>query len=146
MSHDGNPEQPLPSSEPETVIQPRQPSLSTVQASCEPKGSSNRPPADFGEIEGPTLSSPSLSSDSKLTTIAGLEVRIDELQTRLASTEQELREVYGAVEHLVLSQEKVDRALRQQRMSRYLVWGTLLLILGIFWLALQNRMGNVLPR
>jgi uncharacterized coiled-coil protein SlyX len=146
MSHDGNPEQPLPSSEPETVMQPRQPHRSAVQATSATSQGSSRAPAGFDEVEGPTLSSPSLSSDPKLGTIAALEQRIAELESRLNSTEQELQEVYGAVEHLVTGQEKTDLAVRQQRLSRYLVWGTLIVILGIFWMTLQSRFGGMLPR
>ncbi|MGC4067523.1 MAG: hypothetical protein QM784_23335 [Polyangiaceae bacterium] len=137
-------EQPVPSSEPATVAKP------------EPSGSAPKPveaatavddhgpsPSSFPTIEGPTLSSQ--SSDSRLGTIATLESRIEALEQRLSSTERELAEVYGAAEHLVASHERLERAVRQQRYGRYIVWGTLLLILGVLWMTLHARVGTGLP-
>jgi hypothetical protein len=100
-------------------------------------------PSSFPEIEGPTLSSQ--PSDSKLSTIASLESRIESLEQRLTATERELADVYGAAEHLVASLERVERAVRQQRNGRYIVWGTLLLILGVLWMTLHAKVGSGLP-
>jgi uncharacterized coiled-coil protein SlyX len=142
-------EQPDSSSQAETLQRSlRQPSSVQVTATTASSltNTPELPPNSFTEIEGPTLSSSSLNSDSKAFSLAAHEKRIESLEERLATTERELAEVYGAVEHLVTTQENVERALKQQRYSRYLVWGTLILILAIFWMTLQTKMGNFLPR
>jgi hypothetical protein len=74
-------------------------------------------------------------------TLLSVESRVRELENHLQETERELAEVYGAVEHLVKSQEAVDRVLRQQRHGRYLMWGTLIAILAFLWLSLRTRLG-----
>jgi uncharacterized coiled-coil protein SlyX len=137
---------PAPSSDAETVLRPKR-QFVEGEAKANPAANDPQesPPDSFAAVEGPTLSSPSLNSDSKLSTIAALESRIETLETRLAVTERELAEVYGAVEHLVGKQEAVERTLRQQRHGRYLMWGTLIVILAIFWMTLQARLVNVLP-
>lgn len=96
-------------------------------------------PEAFAPVEGPTLSSP--SSEPQVTTIVALESRLRTLEHHLEEAERELAEVYGAVEHLVRSQEAVDRTLRQQRHGRYLMWGTLIAILTFLWLTLRSRLG-----
>lgn len=137
---------PDPSSDATTLLRPKR-QFDEGKANAKPAANDPQEsaPDSFAAVEGPTLSSPSLNSDSKLSTIAGLESRIETLETRLAATERELAEVYGAVEHLVGKQETVDRTLRQQRHGRYLMWGTLIVILAIFWMTLQARLVNVLP-
>jgi len=96
-------------------------------------------PDTFTPIEGPTLSSP--ASDPVAPSLLALESRIRTLEHHLAETERELAEVYGAVEHLVQSQEITDRTLRQQRYGRLLMWGTVLAILAMLWLTLRSRLG-----
>jgi uncharacterized coiled-coil protein SlyX len=137
---------PAPSSDAETLLRAKR-QLAEDQVAPDPASNNAQepPPESFAAIEGPTLSSPSLNSDSKLSTIAALESRIETLEERLAATERELAEVYGAVEHVVAKQESVDRTLRQQRHGRYLMWGTLIVILVIFWMTLQARLVNVFP-
>lgn len=97
----------------------------------------------FAPVEGPTLSSP--ASEPQATTLTALESRVRTLEQHLEETERELAEVYGAVEHLVRAQEVVDRALRQQRQGRYLMWGTLIAILAFLWLTLRSRLGFLSP-
>lgn len=141
-------DKPEPSSEPATLILSKeQQSRDVSRPEGEPSSSSSPsvPPASFSSDEGPTLSSPSVSSESKFATIASLEIRIASLESRLAQSEREVSEVYGAVEHLVTSSERMERALRQQRFGRFLVWGTLIAILGILWLSMQSRLGSLLP-
>lgn len=59
--------------------------------------------------------------------------------------ERELGEVYGAVEHLVRSNESIERTLKLQRHGRYIMWGTLIAILAIVWLTLRSRLGMLGP-
>jgi hypothetical protein len=137
-------EPPIPSSEPATVAKPEPSGPAPKPVETTPAPEDHGPsPSSFPAIEGPTLSSQ--SSDSKLSTIATLESRIESLEHRLISVERELAEVYGAAEHLVASHERLERAVRQQRYGRYIVWGTLLLILGVLWMTLHARVGSGLP-
>jgi hypothetical protein len=101
------------------------------------------PPGGFTLVEGPTLSSP--SSDPQPTTLVGLESRVQNLEQHIESIERELGEIVGAVEHLLRGQESVERSLRQQRYSRYVLWGTLLAILGVLWMTLRSRLGLASP-
>lgn len=146
LMNEGPLDQPAPSSEPETQILVERRGLTEIDRSAAPPRTSSLPPSSFDTVEGPTLSSPASNSDPRQSTIAGLEVRIETLEMRLASTERELAEIYGAVEHVVNANEKMERALKQQRYGRFLVWGTLILILGVLWATLQSRTGNILPR
>jgi hypothetical protein len=139
-------EQPAPSSEAETLLRPK-PTVAPDQANSEQTSSASpsSSPTSFAAVEGPTLSSPSLNSESKLSTIAALESRVEALESRLAATERELADVYGAVEHVVAGQENLETKLKQQRHGRYLMWGTLIVILVVFWATLQTRLGIGLP-
>jgi hypothetical protein len=135
---DGRMDAPAPSSEPET--QPLPADGSGADQLWERVPTSPMPqPGEFAPVEGPTLSSP--SSDPPALTLVGLESRVQALAHHLEETERELAEVYGAVEHLVRNQEAVERILRQQRHSRYLMWATLIAILAMLWLTLRSRIG-----
>lgn len=153
----GPEDKPVPSSEPATLILSNerqsaekaegQSEASFGDAAAHTQGDSDdAPKASFSSDEGPTLSSPSVNSESKFTTLTGLDSRVSSLESRLAQNERELQDVYGAVEHLVDANERLERALRQQRLGRYLVWGTLIAILAILWLSMQSRLGSLLPR
>lgn len=101
-------------------------------------------PESFTPLEGPTLSSP--SSDPQPTTLIALDARVRTMEHQLEGIERELAEVYGAVEHLVKSQEALDRSLRQQRHGRYLMWGTVIAILIMLWITLRSRLGILGPQ
>lgn len=133
---------PNPASEPETQqLRPESTGADQLWEGV-PTGPMPTPEA-FAAVEGPTLSSP--SSEPQVVTLITLESRIRQLEHHLEETERELAEVYGAVEHLVRSQETVDRALNQQRYGRYVMWGTLIAILAMLWLTLRSRLGMLGP-
>jgi prefoldin subunit 5 len=70
-----------------------------------------------------------------------LETRVQTLESHIEAMERELGEVYGAVEHLVRSNESIQKTLQQQRYGRYVMWSTLIAILAIVWLTLRSRLG-----
>lgn len=128
----------LPSSEPETQqrvkdASPSSAALTTLVSSREP----------FAAMEPPTLSSP--SSEPRPTRIMELETRIQALESHVEAMERELGEVYGATEHLVRSNESMQRTLQQQRHGRYIIWGTLIAILVMLWVAMRSRLGMLGP-
>ncbi|HMA97664.1 MAG TPA: hypothetical protein VKP30_33495 [Polyangiaceae bacterium] len=103
------------------------------------------PPAPFGVVEPPTLSSPS-SGPHSANPVKELQAKVQGLEAHIEAMERELAEICGAVEHLMSSQETADRTLRQQRYGRYIMWGTLIAILAMLWITLRTRLGLPGPR
>ena len=130
----------LPSSEPETQPHVKDLSSGPSSAAHTTLVSSREP---FAAMEPPTLSSP--ASEPRPTRVMELETRVQTLESHVEAMERELGEVYGATEHLVRSNESLQRALQQQRHGRYIMWGTLIAMLVILWLALRSRLGVLGP-
>jgi hypothetical protein len=130
----------LPSSEPETQQRVKDATSSPGSAALTTLVSSREP---FAAAEPPTLSSP--ASEPRPTRIMELEHRIQALESHVEAMERELGEVYGATEHLVRSNESLQRKLQQQRHGRYIMWGTLIAILVMLWVTLRSRLGVLGP-